>query len=106
MAAISQKPPDIVPVDLNITIQAYQSLLDHLGLPMPDEYSVNAAMEIIPEAEVLSKLGIDLISVKFPSGSTGMPQSFTDSWGITRKRVGNYYDMAHMQLKCLVITSN
>jgi uroporphyrinogen decarboxylase len=91
-AAISQQAPDIVPVDLNVTVQAYQSLLEHLGLRMPDDYSVNGAMEIIPDAGVLARLGVDLISVKFPSTSTGMPESFTDSWGITRKKVGNYYE--------------
>ncbi len=91
-AAISQQPPDIVPIDLNVTVQAYQSLLEHLGLAMPDDYSVNGAMEIIPDADVLARLGVDLISVKFPSSSTGMPESFTDGWGITRKRVGNYYE--------------
>ena len=78
-AAISQQVPDIVPVDLNVTVQAYQSLLDHLGLAMPDDYSVNGAMEIIPDADVLARLGVDLISVKFPSNSKGMSRSLITS---------------------------
>ena len=92
-AAISYQSPDIVPVDLNITVQAYRDLLDYIGLPFPEDYSVNTAMEIIPDADVLAKLGVDLISVKFASGSQGMDQSIIDSWGITRKKVGNYYEV-------------
>ena len=93
LAAISHQSPDVVPVDLNITIQAYEALLDYIGLPLPGDYSVSSAMEIIPDANVLAELGVDLISVKFGSSSQGMPQSITDSWGITRERVGNYYEV-------------
>ena len=100
-AAIRHQPPDRVPIDLNITLYAYENLKRHLGMKINDNPASNFALEVIPDPQVLQKLGVDLISFKFSgkrSGTGTLPETITDSWGITRKLarqfVGAYYEVA------------
>lgn len=100
-AAISHQPPNRVPIDLNITLSAYENLKKYLGMEIDDNPAPNAAMEVIPNPRILQNLGVDLISVKL--GGAGLappklPETITDSWGVTRKlvrqSVGAYYEVA------------
>ena len=98
MAALSHQPPDRVPIDLNITLSAYRSLKAHLDLEIDETPAPNAAMEVIPDPQLLQRLGVDLISVKLGSGTDllTLPETFRDGWGVTRKRIeqasGCYYE--------------
>ena len=98
IAAIAHQQPDRVPIDLNISLSAYRSLTAYMGLDVKNYPAPNTAMEVIPNPAVLSQLGVDLISVKLGDKSTftELAESFTDSWGVTRKLVrqlaGEYYE--------------
>lgn len=99
-AAISHLAPNRVPIDLNITLTAYEKLKGYLGLDIDDATAPNAAMEVIPHPEVLMRLGVDLISVKLGGVKqlgAALPEVITDAWGIKRKlvrqTVGEYYEV-------------
>jgi len=98
-AAISHHPPDRVPIDLNITLWAYENLKKYMGLGINDNPVPNTAMEVIPDPSILQSLGVDLISIKLGgtgSGSYKLAETIIDNWGITRKlvhqSVGAYYE--------------
>ena len=103
-AALSFEPPDRVPIDLNMSVYSYCDLLRYLGkrtdrMPYP-----NAAMEVVPDPEVLTELGVDIISVKAgmdkrlgKDGPNELPSVITDRWGIERRiveqRNGAFYEV-------------
>lgn len=106
-AALEHRPPDRVPLDLTITLDAYAALSDHLGIPRDDTLAPNAAMEVTPPPEVLARLGVDLISVKLGGDRRRkgpLPLSFTDAWGVERRlvaqEVGRYYEAVGHPLSC------
>ena len=94
-ASFTFRAPDRVPIDLNLTLFAYQSLLGHLGSQLQVIPQPNTAMEVVPDPSVLGQIGVDLISVKpgreekLKKGVSvdDLPQTTTDGWGITRKLV-------------------
>ena len=99
IAAINHRPVDRVPIDLNPTLTAYENLKAHLGLEIPESVTPNLAVEVIPHPEVLSRLGVDLISVKLPDpgrASESLPEKRVDMWGLeyrlVRQRQGAYYE--------------
>lgn len=104
-ASCTFRAPDRVPVDLNLTLFAYQSLLEYLGSRLRAIPQPNAAMEVVPDPSVLRQIGVDLISVKpgreekLKKGVSvdDLPQTTTDGWGITHKLVrqsaGAYYEI-------------
>lgn len=121
-AAASHRPPDRVPIDLNITFPAYAALLNFLDIHVDALPAPNSAMEVIPDSDVLSLLGVDLISVKFGDRSTAgsstrsrgihdiagdLPESISDAWGLTRRLIaqkeGAYYEITDHPLAAATI---
>ena len=105
IAAINRRPPDRVPIDLNPTLAAYEAIKNHLRLNIPEDLAPNTAMEVIPHPQVLQTLGVDMISVKFPSLSPQggrLPEERTDEWGLryrlVRQTLGAYYEVVHHPL--------
>lgn len=117
IAALEHREPDRVPIDMNPVLDFYLNLKDYLGLgsadknngcPLEDEPKPNSAMEVIPHPRVLSKLGVDVISVKLGSPKGRRPSSpgegYTkDEWGVFRKRVyqpggGSYLEVVNYPL--------
>ena len=99
-AALAQRAPDRVPIDLNISWTAYRALTDYLALDVGDAPAPNAAMEVIPQPDVLMRLGVDLVSVKLGGASPSedaLPETITDAWGLQRRlvrqTVGEYYEV-------------
>ena len=98
LAAIAHQPPDRTPIDLNICLATYQALKTHLNLDLGDDPAPNTAMEVIPDPELLTQLGVDLISVKLghPARLTRLADDFTDAWSVRRRLVphahGAYYE--------------
>ena len=98
ITALSHKQPDCVPIDLNITLAAYWSRKEYMGVKIENDPAPNIAMEVIPDVEVLDRLGVDLISVKLggKSNLTALPATIKDDWGVTRQLVqqsnGEYYE--------------
>lgn len=82
--ALNFQTVDRVPLDLNLSFDAYCQLAKTVGfnasLPKP-----NLAMEVCPDPAFYQKLGVDVYSVKFGLGTTFdgvFKQSVTDMWGI------------------------
>jgi uroporphyrinogen decarboxylase len=106
--AIQRREPDRVPIDINPVLDFYVNLKRYLGLEFQEDLHPNNAMEVIPHPKVLSKLGVDLISVKLGSPKGGKRDSradglVEDEWGVLRKRVfqssgGSYLEVAHCPL--------
>lgn len=107
--AINHQEPDRVPMDINPLYDFYLNLKSYLGLEIEEKVSHNLAMEVIPHPDVITKLGIDLISVKLGSAksssrkvsSDGLVQ---DDWGTLLKLVnqpggGRYYEVVNSPLK-------
>ena len=108
IAAINFQKPDRVPVDLNISLTAYKNLCDYIGFKETKPPVPNLAMEVIPNPELLENLGVDLISLKYPSfSSENLKETEQDSWGITYKLVrqpsGEYYEAVENPLKYATI---
>lgn len=104
IAAISHQPPGRVPVDLNICLTAYKNLCAYTGFKVGSWPSPSLAMEVIPDPELLQRIGVDMISVKYPSSGSGqIKESVTDSWGVTFKLVsqssGEYHEAVTHPLK-------
>jgi len=99
IAACSHQPPDRVPIDLNLTLTAYRNLKKYLRIKDSEVLAPNTAMEVIPDPQILERLGVDLISVKLSSGRGGgeLPETIIDGWGIKYKLVrqtsGEYYEV-------------
>ena len=69
-----------------------------MGLKIENDPAPNTSMEVVPDVEVLTHLGADLISIKLGGRSTltTLPETIKDIWGVTRKLVqqstGQYYE--------------
>jgi len=97
--AINHQPPDRTPVDINLTLAAYDRLINYLGVECGKRPAPSLAMEVIPPQELLAELGVDVISVKF-----GEPKAWDgelrprkrDAWGIEYRLIeqaaGSYYE--------------
>lgn len=93
MAALNHQEADRVPLDLNITLNAYIALRDHLGLPPEDEISADRFFEVRPSHDLLAALGVDFTYVKLRGSKNWSPPpplddgTVIDAWGIGRKLV-------------------
>ncbi|HEY9595046.1 MAG TPA: uroporphyrinogen decarboxylase family protein [Spirochaetia bacterium] len=107
IAAINHREPDRVPVDFNPLLDFYLGLKAYLGVEIDETVKWNSAMEVIPHESLLSKIGIDLTSVKLASGRSGAKHARSDGlvedgWGVLRKEVrqakGSYMETVHRPL--------
>jgi len=91
--ALAFKEADRVPVDLPITLFAYQRLREYLGLPREDNIKANSFYEVQPSPDILEALGIDMVSIKLgkPVHATAPPPlpdgTEFDAWGVGRKKI-------------------
>jgi len=92
-ASLNHQEPDRVPLDLNITLNAYINLRDHLGLPPEQDISADRFFEVRPKMDILETLGVDITYVKLRSAKNWDPPpplpdgSKLDAWGIGRKLI-------------------
>ena len=85
---------------MSLTAAAYRRIKAHLGVGTEDDPAPNTAMEVIPHPDVLSRLGVDCISVRM--GEAGQrrgdsQEAVVDAWGVRRALVrqaggGEYYE--------------
>lgn len=91
--ALAFKEADRVPVDLPITLFAYQRLREYLGLPREDDIKANSFYEVHPSPDILGVLGIDMVSIKLGKPAQGnspppLPDGTEfDAWGVGRMRI-------------------
>jgi len=112
--AFAFEEPDRIPIDLGstyvstITVQAYQKLLDYLGLTLPIRLENLAGQTAIVDETILQMFGVDFRTVRPGPPQKGEPQpvpdeqgsSFIDEWGILRRmpKDGFYYDLVESPL--------
>lgn len=92
VAAIEHREPDRVPIDINPVVESYLSLKEYLGLDIEEDIKTSSMLEVVPHPEVLSELGVDIISLKLVTSSGGRPFQRNDdlkynAWGVGLKRV-------------------
>jgi len=88
-------------MDLNLTLAAYEKLRSFLGVCRDDRPKPSAAMEVLPDPEMLDALGVDCMSVKVggrPQMQGAPPETMRDAWGVeyrlVRQEQGGYYEAA------------
>jgi len=92
-AALRHQEADRVPLDLNITLNAYINLRDYLGLPIEEEISADRFFEVRPSHDLLTALGVDITYVKLRGSKIWSPPppledgTVLDAWGIGRKLI-------------------
>ena len=92
-AALNHQEADRVPLDINITLNAYLALREYLGLPKEENVSADRFFEVLPSHDLLEALGVDLTYVKLRGSSTWSPPpplddgSILDPWGVGRKLI-------------------
>ena len=98
-AALNFQPVDRVPVDLNLSFDAYLNLCKALGWPATPLPKPSLAMEVCPDPHLYEQLGVDLYSVKFHGDASfdgSLTASVTDAWGVpyrlVRQSLGALYE--------------
>jgi uroporphyrinogen decarboxylase len=92
-AALNHEISDRVPLDLNITLNAYIALRDHLGLPPEKEVIADRFFEVRPSFDLLDALGVDITYVKLRGSRSWSPPppqpdgTILDAWGVGRKLI-------------------
>ena len=102
-AALNFQPVDRAPLDVTLTLSAFEKLRALLNACPDDRPKPNAAMEVLPPPELLTALGVDCLSAKFggrPQLDGDMPKTIRDAWGIeyalVSQQEGRYYEtMSH-----------
>ncbi len=98
-AAINFQQPDRAPVDINLTLAAYEKLVHYLDVDFGERPAPSLAMEVMPPPDLLTSLGVDLISVRFGERvkwNGELPAHRRDAWGVEYRLVeqaaGAYYE--------------
>jgi uroporphyrinogen decarboxylase len=92
LAAIHHKEPDRVPIDVQVGLDFYINLKNHLGLEFDEEIRPSYFREVSPHPIVCEVMGWDAISVKLVNPKTKnsianaeLPE-LKDAWGVKRRR--------------------
>ena len=91
--ALAHQEPDRVPTDLNISLNAYLRLREHLGLPPEEDVKADRFFEVRPGLDLLEALGVDMTFVRLRGSAnwTSPPPlpdgSVLDEWGVGRKLI-------------------
>lgn len=92
-AALNHQEADRVPLDINITLNAYLALKEYLGLTEEKDPAADRFFEVRPSHDLLEALGVDITYVKL-RGSSSWEQppplpdgSVLDPWGVGRKLI-------------------
>ncbi len=78
---------------MNITLNAYLSLREHLGLPPEENISADRFFEVRPSHDLLDALGVDITFVKLGRSKNTIPSppgddgTILDAWGVGRKLI-------------------
>lgn len=108
IATIEHREPDRVPIDLNTLIEFYLDLKEYLGVEVEEELSPSYMLEVVPHPQVLSRLGVDLISLSLASSKGRRPPPSVgdlvmNEWGVGLRRIvlpggGSYLEPVHHPL--------
>jgi uroporphyrinogen decarboxylase len=106
LAALNHQQPDRTPIDLGSTIvttvtrHAYQSLLDHVGLPPDDNPAISHRQmdTVYPREDLLQRYDIDFRAVNLQGpwyfNSRELPDDqFYDEYNLLWKKASFYYDV-------------
>jgi uroporphyrinogen decarboxylase len=100
LRTINHQEPDRVPFNLNLTVDIYHRLRNHLGLAEEAEKSMGVWTDVSPSLDLVEAMQVDFcyIGLKTPSNkkiTIGKDGLLYDEWGIGRKKVvrqdGSFY---------------
>ena len=92
LAAVEQKPIDKIPFDMTISIEAYNNLIKHLDVKLPEITTCGINCMVYPEVAFYEALGIDVMYLKIgaPKGvkafTFGDPE-VTNEFGLTYRKL-------------------
>lgn len=91
-AALNHREPDRVPLDMNITLNAYLRLREYLDLPPEPDVAYDRFYEVRPARDVLDALGVDITFVRLGKARHARRRTLDDGtpldgWGIGRRLV-------------------
>ena len=91
--ALRHETPDRVPIDFAITLNAYVSLRERLGLPVEQTVQADRFFEVRPALDLIEALGVDMTFVRLRKPKNVTPPApladgtQLDEWGVGRKLV-------------------
>jgi len=107
--AVNHQEPDRVPLDLgggatSLLVDTYENLKAYLGVKNKTRLGSRVWQYVFVDEPILEHLSIDTRYVveKRPKGHKDKEISadtFIDEWGVTRRRIGYYYDIIKFPLK-------
>jgi len=113
IAALNHQEPDRVPINMVPLYDFYLKFKSYLGIDIEENVKPNISMEVIPHPEVLKKIGVDIIRLKWSTpqntirkiNSNTMPEGYhKDELGVVYKRVnqpggGSYWEVVRSPLE-------
>lgn len=87
VAALNHQEADRVPIDMMPLYDFYINLKSYMGIEIEEDVKPSISMEVIPDPQVLKKLGVDIIRVKL-----GTPQNTTKKTNLSAMPEGYYKD--------------
>jgi uroporphyrinogen decarboxylase len=100
LRTINHQEPDRVPFNLNLTVDIYHRLRNHLGLAVEAEKSMGVWTDVSPSMDLVEAMQVDFcyIGLKTPSNKKITAREdglLYDEWGIGRQKVvrqdGSFY---------------
>ncbi len=108
LRTLNHQEPDRVPFNLTLTVDIYNRLRAHLGLPPEPDKAVGYWTNVTSSIDLLEAMQVDIYQLGLnPPANWSRPDKgdglLYDEWGIGRKRVERpdgsyYYEMVHHPL--------
>ena len=103
LRTLNHQEPDRVPFNLSLTVDVYNRLREHLGLPDDPDKTVGVWTEVSPALDLLDAMRVDFYYTSLGKPAAWKPPETRDGlrydeWGIGRARVERpdgsfYYEM-------------
>ncbi len=101
IAAIEHREPDRVPIDMSITVPAYQALKKYMGIELEEDLQPGHWTDVPIHPIVAEKFDLDIVWLRMsqqkkkPFDLNNPPEKRVDGWGIEWTKIdllgGNYY---------------
>jgi uroporphyrinogen decarboxylase len=115
ITALEHREPDRVPLDMSITVPAYQALKKHMGIDLQEDLYPGHWTDVPIHPEVADKFGLDIVWLRMSGGKSAKPFDLenppdkrVDGWGIEWTRIDQdpglyYYEMSKHPLADVTI---
>jgi uroporphyrinogen decarboxylase len=109
LRTLNHEEPDRVPFNLALTVDIYNRLRDHLGLPAEPDKKIGYWTDVTPSLDLLDAMQVDIYRLGLNPPANWQPPDkgdglLYDEWGIGREKVlrpdgSFYYEMTFHPLK-------